>query len=116
MAMGERLGVRAGVGKRGHGVRVSSCARRARTRSTAPAAARVQTAHARLAVPTDLGIFSPPRRRTELLRAPHDLSDGQRRRNWKSWRSTARHPFPGGNGTGGANFVVGVILSVGACP
>src|ERR1700722_7543854 len=41
-------------------------------------------------------------------------ADGQRRRNWKSWRSTARHHFPGGNGTGGANFVVGVMLSVGA--
>jgi hypothetical protein len=27
---------------------------------------------------------------------------------------TARHPFPGGNGTGGANFVVSVMLSVGA--
>jgi hypothetical protein len=23
---------------------------------------------------------------------------------------TARHPFPGGNGTGGANFVVGVTF------
>jgi hypothetical protein len=41
-------------------------------------------------------------------------ADGQRRRNWESWRSTARHHFPGGNGTGGANFVVGVMLSVGA--
>src|ERR1700722_15441428 len=27
---------------------------------------------------------------------------------------SARHPFPGGNGTGGANFVVRVMLSVGA--
>ena len=40
------------------------------------------------------------------------LADGQRRRNWKSWRSTACHHLPGGNRTGGANFVVPVMLSV----
>jgi hypothetical protein len=44
----------------------------------------------------------------------HDLRDGLATTKLGKLAVTARHPFPGGKRNGWANFVVGVMLSVGA--
>ena len=52
----------------------------------------------------------------QVLRAPHDLSDGQRRRELEKLAVNRSPPLSRRQWNGWANFVVGVMLSVGACP
>ena len=52
--------------------------------------------------------------RTAANGRDHELSGGQRRRNWKSWRSALAQPFSGAMERAGPNFVVGVMVSFGA--
>ena len=74
-----------------------------RKRSTAPAAPRVRQPRP-LAPFRRIWQFSAFHLGERNCCAPHDLSDGQRRRNWKSWRSALATPFQEADGTGGVQF------------